>query len=181
MATKATLKKACKSIVFVPTSTSWVRVVGPASYYIKDRLKSRGAQWSPRDKEWTILSSVLDLKFQSELETIADAAMPKVLARQESKIRIELENFAREQLKAEGHPAFVIDTEKPMTDEAIEMQGDQMLLAIDERVKKIRASQEEARAAAAPLISCGFCFSEDASTCPCSVAADEIDAKQASK
>ena len=156
MATSATLatpKKACKPVEFhrdvSKNGFAFTRVIGPATYYIKDKLKFRAkARWNPQEKQWWVWGNALEMAFMKELEDDALAAMPLVQAHDERKLNAQLTDTAKAQLISEGHPAFAADTCVNATDEHIAMRGRDMIVAIEQRVRDLKAG------AAAPVASC---------------------------
>ena len=63
----------------------FTRVTGVATYYIRDKLKKKGARWNPTEKQWQVWGGALEMAFVKELESDAESAMPLVLAHEERK------------------------------------------------------------------------------------------------
>jgi hypothetical protein len=188
----ATTKKCCNPVEFqLDVSKNgfvFTRVVGQATYYLKDKLKARAkARWNAQEKQWWVWGNALDDAFKKELEKDALDAMPLVRAHDERKFHAQLRETAKAQLIAEGCPFFAdyAPGSNP-TDEQMAEKGRLMLVAIDGRFKKLLAESSQPASSPASSVSsgasaCDFCKSSDASTCPCAVAADAIDAAQLAK
>ena len=169
-------KKVCKPVEFhrdvSKNGFPFTRVTGMATYYLRQKLKTKGARWNPIEKQWQIWGGALEMAFMKELEADAEAAMPQALAHEQRKnaakevpVALEapktieemrgtpyydqLRSTAYQQLIAEGHPAWGPDTAEIYTHKHFDARGNLVILAVNERMQVLHSAAYGAAAPAA--------------------------------
>jgi hypothetical protein len=190
-----------KAVSFETTNVNgvdMVKVVGPATFYVKDKLKAKGARWNPKNKEW-FLNGVFDNDFMKQIEDEGQTHMLKVIEHEALKALLALkaerrkaaEQATAEQSAAGGLTSIVTPDSAAAEGAAVgalpaavcvnDVLADVTGASPAMSPRPVPAVATKTVPAVAELPVCCFCFAVDPLKCPCAAFADALDEAKAVK